>query len=265
MLMMCPKEPRRCMSWMASRVHMQTPSTLVDTISTQLAVLPSHSAALLRPSPALFTRMSMPAPGHLLRMMRGSATTSASLVMSHTMGRKSTMGTPALTRACCSCSSRSRRRATATTRNPASASRSHTAHPIPAEAPVTSATLPRHRSSPGSGRVAAAGPLVGCGAGATSGCGAACICGGTRGSSSFSSSGATAGEAAGFSESTSSALFSPPSAISCSMLLITSAGAGALPASPFSTPSSCAEPTPPWSARAATWASWAYAVSTVSL
>ncbi len=40
---------------MASRVHMQTPSTLVDTISTQLAVLPSHSAALLRPSPALFT------------------------------------------------------------------------------------------------------------------------------------------------------------------------------------------------------------------
>ena len=48
---------------MASRVHMQTPSTLVLIISTQLAVLPSHSDALLRPSPALFTSTSTPASG----------------------------------------------------------------------------------------------------------------------------------------------------------------------------------------------------------
>ena len=36
-------------------MHMHTPSTFVEIISTQLAVLPSKSAALLRPSPALFT------------------------------------------------------------------------------------------------------------------------------------------------------------------------------------------------------------------
>ena len=41
----------------ASRAHMQTPSTLVLTISTQLAVLPSKRWALLRPRPALFTRI----------------------------------------------------------------------------------------------------------------------------------------------------------------------------------------------------------------
>ena len=45
------------------------------------------------------------------------------------------MGTPAATSVCCSCSSRSLRRATATTRNPAVASASHNAHPMPADAP----------------------------------------------------------------------------------------------------------------------------------
>ena len=59
-------------------MHMQTPRTLVLIISTQLAVLPSQSDALLRPSPALFTKISTPASGQRFRMMRGRATTSAS-------------------------------------------------------------------------------------------------------------------------------------------------------------------------------------------
>ena len=37
---------------MASRVHMQGPSTLVEIISTQDAVLPANSDALLRAMPA---------------------------------------------------------------------------------------------------------------------------------------------------------------------------------------------------------------------
>ena len=65
-------------------------------------------------------------------------------VMSHTTGRKSWMGTPLEMSSCCSASSLSRRRATATTLMPAVASTSHTAHPMPAEAPVTSAHLPCH-------------------------------------------------------------------------------------------------------------------------
>ena len=66
------------------------------------------------------------------------------LVMSHTTGRKSWMGTPLEMSSCCSASSLSRRRATATTLMPAVASTSHTAHPMPADAPVTSAHLPCH-------------------------------------------------------------------------------------------------------------------------
>ena len=54
------------------------------------------------------------------------------------------MGTPRETRSCCSDSSRSRLRATATTRIPAAARVSHTAQPMPADAPVTIATWPRH-------------------------------------------------------------------------------------------------------------------------
>jgi hypothetical protein len=65
---------------MASRVHIQTPSTLMLIISTQLAVLPSHRLALLRPRPALLISTSTPASGHRLTMMRGSATTSASCI-----------------------------------------------------------------------------------------------------------------------------------------------------------------------------------------
>ena len=239
------------MTLRVSRVHMQRPSTLVEIISTQLAVLPSHSAALLRPSPALLTSASTPAPGHRFTMIRGSATTSAScqqcccgcyrqqdicqsiskhckycsknltrervcwrtciatkyqskiaslgqlcqrlstidkdshgknnlsksdrsnlrhtfkdrsdggtkvlngfrkapagqahtLVISHTTGKKSAIGMPRETRSCCRDSSFSRLRATATTRIPASASASQMAQPMPADAPVTRATLPRH-------------------------------------------------------------------------------------------------------------------------
>lgn len=66
------------LTWTASRVHMHTPRVLVLTISTQEAVLPSNREASLRPMPALFTRMSMPASFHLFTMMRGKATTSAS-------------------------------------------------------------------------------------------------------------------------------------------------------------------------------------------
>ena len=59
------------------------------------------------------------------------------------------MGTPPATTACCSASRRSRRRATATTRSPARASAVHVAQPMPADAPVTSATLLRHLSCAG--------------------------------------------------------------------------------------------------------------------
>ncbi|KAA6426962.1 MAG: hypothetical protein FRX49_03286 [Trebouxia sp. A1-2] len=61
-----------------------------------------------------------------------------------TTGRKSEIGTPLSTRACCRASRRSLRLATATTLTPAVARASQIAHPIPALAPVTNATLPRH-------------------------------------------------------------------------------------------------------------------------
>jgi hypothetical protein len=48
MFIMCPHSPRRRMSRTASRATMQLPSRLVDTISTQLAVLPSNRLASLR-------------------------------------------------------------------------------------------------------------------------------------------------------------------------------------------------------------------------
>ena len=65
-------------------------------------------------------------------------------MMSQTTGRKSEIGTPWSTRLCCSASNRSRRLATATTFTPAMARASQIAHPMPALAPVTNATLPRH-------------------------------------------------------------------------------------------------------------------------
>jgi hypothetical protein len=77
------------------------------------------------------------------------------LVMSHTTGRNSVMGTPPATTACCSASRRSRRRATATTRRPAPASAVQTAQPMPADAPVTSATRPRQLAAPAAGGVSA--------------------------------------------------------------------------------------------------------------
>ena len=97
------------------------------------------------------------------------------------------MGTPEATKVCCSSSSRPRRRATATTRTPAAASRSQTAHPMPAEAPVTRATLPRQRSRAGSAAGTAAVEAAGAAGAAAEGLSplevsaapAACSCGGT--------------------------------------------------------------------------------------
>lgn len=91
--------------------------------------------------------MGAQGPSHTRLVVGGTLGSPCTLVMSQTMGRKSAMGTPCATRACCRASKRSRRLATATTRMPAAANASHTAQPMPDEAPVTSATLPCHLHS----------------------------------------------------------------------------------------------------------------------
>mmetsp|Transcript_27145 Transcript_27145/g.69054 ORF Transcript_27145/g.69054 Transcript_27145/m.69054 type:complete len:292 (-) Transcript_27145:587-1462(-) len=171
MLMMWPHCPRRRMSCSTALVAMAVPSTLVLSISTQLATLPSSSDASLRDRPALFTSTcTPPASGQRLATMRGSVATSASLVMSHTTGRKCEGGTPMPCMCACSASSLSLRRATATTRRPFCASASHVAHPMPEDAPVTSATLPPHRSRPGCTALAGRG----CGDAGAEPCAGAC-------------------------------------------------------------------------------------------
>mmetsp|Transcript_33163 Transcript_33163/g.93906 ORF Transcript_33163/g.93906 Transcript_33163/m.93906 type:complete len:204 (-) Transcript_33163:470-1081(-) len=148
MLIMWPIALRWIMSWTASREHKLRPITLVDIICTQEPVEPSMRDAFGRPTPALFMRMSMPEPGHLLAMMRGSASTSASFVMSQTIGRKSTGLTPLLSTSDCRCSRRSLLRAMATTLSPPCSSSMTIAHPLPEEAPVTTATLSAQAARP---------------------------------------------------------------------------------------------------------------------
>mmetsp|Transcript_8125 Transcript_8125/g.20737 ORF Transcript_8125/g.20737 Transcript_8125/m.20737 type:complete len:220 (+) Transcript_8125:451-1110(+) len=141
MVMMWPWTARRSMSATASRCIMATASTLVDSISTHEAVEPSVREASLLRTPALLTRMSMPESGQRLLMIFGSARTSASLVTSSTMGRKLSRWIPRLSTSACSFSSCSRRRAMATTRTLDCSSSVTVLHPMPDEAPVTTATF----------------------------------------------------------------------------------------------------------------------------
>lgn len=86
-------------------------------------------------------------------MILGSAATSASLVTSHTTGKKSdgAMATAGDSTSCCSSCRRSLRRATATTRSPARPKASHTAQPMPGDAGQTQAHRQRQRSACNSG------------------------------------------------------------------------------------------------------------------
>ena len=62
-------------TWSTARVHMHVPKTLVLSISTQLAMLPSNSEPSLRDIPALFISTSMPSPGQRFATILGNVAT----------------------------------------------------------------------------------------------------------------------------------------------------------------------------------------------